>query len=162
MTMPHPSPVSDRFELPSALVDSLHTQLIEALEFHRSRLSEDPADEDHPLAPFGPGAAAAVLRTDAFPHTADLMVNSSYDPGTGEVHAFEEQVGSHGGLGGGQGQAFLLYPKELAVPPGPLVGAEAVHRLLPDWLAQDTGEAESGAVSAPRPPAPSVPPASGH
>ena len=63
------------------------------------------------------------------------MVNSSYDPGTGEVHSFEEQVGSHGGLGGGQSRAFLLFPAELPAPAAPLVGAEAVHRLLRGWLA---------------------------
>ena len=33
-----------------------------------------------PLAPFGAGAAAAVARTDGFPHTADLMINSTVDP----------------------------------------------------------------------------------
>lgn len=102
-----------------------------------------PEDEDHPLAPFGPGAAAAVLRTDGFRHTADLMVNSSHDPHTGEVHAFEEQVGSHGGLGGAQSYAFLLHPMELAVPAGPLVGAESVHRVLRCWLDEARGRAQT-------------------
>lgn len=102
-----------------------------------------PEDEDHPLAPFGPGAAAAVLRTDGFRHTADLMVNSSHDPHTGEVHAFEEQVGSHGGLGGAQSYAFLLHPMELAVPAGPLVGAESVHRVLCRWLDEARGRAQT-------------------
>lgn len=88
-----------------------------------------------PLAPFGPDAAAAVLRADAFPHTADLMVNSACDPATGAVHAFEEQAGSHGGLGGPQSRPFLLHPVELPLPDGPLTGAEAVHALFQDWLA---------------------------
>ncbi|KRV51229.1 hypothetical protein AQ490_00155 [Wenjunlia vitaminophila] len=87
-----------------------------------------------PLAPFGPGAAEAVLRTDSFPQVPDLMVNSSYDPRTGEVHAFEEQVGSHGGLGGAQGEPFLLHPAELPVPAGELVGAEELHEVLRGWL----------------------------
>jgi uncharacterized membrane protein YvlD (DUF360 family) len=89
-----------------------------------------------PLAPFGEGAAEAVLRTHRFPHAADIMVNSACDPVTGAVHAFEEQIGSHGGLGGDQSRPFLLYPVELepGVPDGGLVGAEAVHRLLRDWL----------------------------
>lgn len=87
-----------------------------------------------PLAPFGPGAAAAVLRTDAFPHTADLMVNSAVDPATGTVHAFEEQAGSHGGLGGPQSHPFLLAPAELPLPPEPLVGAEAIHAVFHTWL----------------------------
>jgi uncharacterized membrane protein YvlD (DUF360 family) len=99
-----------------------------------------------PLAPFGPHAAAAVLRADGYPHTADLMVNSSVEPETGAVHAFEHQVGSHGGLGGPQSRPFLLHPVELPVGPEP-VGAEAVHTLLRSWLA-----------SAPRPALPAPAP----
>ncbi|NSC24633.1 hypothetical protein FM076_27140, partial [Streptomyces albus subsp. chlorinus] len=92
-----------------------------------------------PLAPFGPGAAEAVLRTARFSNVPDIMVNSAYDPATGAVHAFEEQIGSHGGLGGEQSHAFLLSPLELSPPVGPgeeLVGAEAVHRVLSRWLAE--------------------------
>lgn len=95
-----------------------------------------------PLAPFGPGAADAVRRTDRFPHTADLMINSAWDPATGEVHAFEEQIGSHGGLGGAQGHPFLLWPAELSPPVpdgGPLTGAEQVHQVLRRWLAEADG-----------------------
>jgi uncharacterized membrane protein YvlD (DUF360 family) len=87
-----------------------------------------------PLAPFGPHAAEAVLRADGYPHTADLMVNSSVDPDTGAVHAFEHQVGSHGGLGGPQSRPFLLHPVELPAGEEP-AGAEAVHALLRSWLA---------------------------
>ncbi|MFF8411307.1 phage holin family protein [Streptomyces omiyaensis] len=95
-----------------------------------------------PLAVFGPGAADAVRRTDGFPHVADVMVNSMYDPATGTVHAFEEQIGSHGGLGGEQARPFLLAPPELspAVPEGgELVGAEQVHRVLRRWLRESDG-----------------------
>jgi uncharacterized membrane protein YvlD (DUF360 family) len=91
--------------------------------------------EPDPLACFGPGAARAVLRADAFPHTADLMINSSVDPLTGSVHAFEEQAGSHGGLGGPQSRPFLLCPVELPLGDEPLVGGEALHALFRGWLA---------------------------
>ncbi|MFE1329433.1 phage holin family protein [Streptomyces microflavus] len=113
------------------------------------------ADGAGPLAVFGTGAAAAVRRTDTFPHVADVMVNSMYDPETGTVHAFEEQIGSHGGLGGEQAHPFLLWPRgmtdpldivaaetaEGAPPPpgGGLVGAEAVHRVLNRWLLEFSG-----------------------
>ncbi|MFD7257045.1 alkaline phosphatase family protein [Streptomyces sp. NPDC059874] len=93
-----------------------------------------PGEAEELLAPFGPGAAEAVRRTDAFPHVADVMVNSAYDPATGAVHAFEEQIGSHGGLGGAQGHPFLMWPTELAQPPAEIVGAEAVHGVLRGWL----------------------------
>ncbi|MFB6818791.1 alkaline phosphatase family protein [Streptomyces sp. NPDC056347] len=99
-------------------------------------------DGQGPLAPFGPGAAAAVRRTDTFPHVADIMVNSMYDGATGCVHAFEEQIGSHGGLGGEQSRPFLLWPAGLSapVPRGEeLVGAEEVHRVLRRWLRECSG-----------------------
>ncbi|QHY99296.1 Membrane protein of unknown function [Streptomyces sp. S4.7] len=99
-------------------------------------------DDTGLLATMGPGAADAVRRTDTFPHVADIMVNSMYDPATGRVHAFEEQIGSHGGLGGEQSNAFLLSP--LTLPPpvpggGELVGAEQVHTVLKRWLYDGLG-----------------------
>ncbi|MEU1116494.1 MULTISPECIES: phage holin family protein [unclassified Streptomyces] len=104
-------------------------------------LDEDPADLG-PLADFGPGAADTVRRTDGFPHVADIMVNSWYDPEEGEVLAFEEQIGSHGGLGGAQARPFLLSPLALGdpTPDGTEpVGAEQVHRVLRRWLGEDLG-----------------------
>ncbi|MER7951401.1 phage holin family protein [Streptomyces sp. NPDC096079] len=98
--------------------------------------------DDGPLAVFGRGAARAVRRTDGFPHVADIMVNSMYDPATGTVHAFEEQIGSHGGLGGEQSHAFLLSPPDLSPPVGAgeeLLGAEQVHRVLRRWLRESSG-----------------------
>ncbi|GBQ02669.1 hypothetical protein SSP531S_41290 [Streptomyces spongiicola] len=100
-------------------------------------------DGSGPLAVFGPGAADAVRRTDSFPHAADIMVNSMYDPDTGRVHAFEAQIGSHGGLGGEQSHAFLLSPLELSEPVpggGEPVGAEQVHTVLRRWLDECRGE----------------------
>ncbi|MHC0432170.1 phage holin family protein [Streptomyces sp. O3] len=118
---------------------------------HGAELRLDAPDADAPdadapdadarepgvLADFGPGAADAVRRTDSFPHVADIMVNSWCDPASGEVLAFEEQIGSHGGLGGAQGRPFLLAPRVLSAPVpdgGELVGAEQVHRVLRRWL----------------------------
>lgn len=98
-----------------------------------------PGEAERLLAPYGPGAADAVRRTDGFPHVADVMVNSAYDPATGTVHAFEEQIGSHGGLGGEQAHAFLMWPTELSEPPAELVGAEAVHGVLRQWLREADG-----------------------
>ncbi|MFE7241652.1 alkaline phosphatase family protein [Streptomyces sp. NPDC057580] len=108
------------------------------------------ADGEGLLEPFGPGAADAVRRTDTFPHVADVMVNSMYDPTTGCVHAFEEQIGSHGGLGGEQSRPFLLHPRTMSEPmasrisagpgaDGELVGAEQVHEVLRRWLRECSG-----------------------
>ncbi|WWM29232.1 alkaline phosphatase family protein [Streptomyces acidiscabies] len=100
------------------------------------------ADCRGPLAAFGRGAADAVRRTHGFPHTADVMVNSFHEPADGEVLAFEEQIGSHGGLGGAQGKPFLMSPRALSEPVGEgeeLVGAEQVHRVLRRWLGEANG-----------------------
>ncbi|WP_086563622.1 phage holin family protein [Streptomyces africanus] len=102
----------------------------------------DLDDNPGPLAAFGPGAADAVRRTHSFPHTADIMVNSFHDPADGEVLAFEEQIGSHGGLGGEQGKPFLLSPLGFSAPVGEgeeLVGAEHVHRVLRRWMRESDG-----------------------
>ncbi|MEV7866197.1 phage holin family protein [Streptomyces sp. NPDC088124] len=98
--------------------------------------------DDGPLAGLGPGAADAVRRTDGFPHVADIMVNSMYDPETGRVHAFEEQIGSHGGLGGEQARPFLLSPLAFSAPVpdhAELVGAEQVHAVFRRWLREGGG-----------------------
>ncbi|WUO28223.1 alkaline phosphatase family protein [Streptomyces sp. NBC_00286] len=108
------------------------------VEIPVDELEENPG----PLADFGPAAAAAVRRTHSFPHAADIMVNSAYEPQDGEVLAFEEQIGSHGGLGGAQGEAFLLSPLDLSPPcaeGAELIGAEQVHRVLRRWLREAAG-----------------------
>ena len=110
---------------------------------HGAQIPLDLLDDDTgPLAGFGPGAAAAVRRTHSFPHTADIMVNSFHDPADGEVLSFEEQIGSHGGLGGAQARPFLLSPLALSAPVGAgedLAGAEHVHRVLRRWLRESGG-----------------------
>jgi uncharacterized membrane protein YvlD (DUF360 family) len=87
-----------------------------------------------PVEPFGPLALEGLRRLDSFDTCGDLVLISTYDPDTDEVAAFEELVGSHGGLGGMQTAAFLLHPAEWTVD-GPLVGAPAVHDQLVRWLA---------------------------
>jgi hypothetical protein len=74
------------------------------------------------------------------------MVNSAYWPRFEEVAAFEELVGSHGGLGGTQSFPLVLHPADLAWPDEDVVGAESVHRVLRGWLAalgQSSVEAEA-------------------
>jgi uncharacterized membrane protein YvlD (DUF360 family) len=93
---------------------------------------------EDPLEPFGALAAASLRRLDALAHVGDLAVISMLDPETGEVAAFEELVGSHGGIGGAQTEAFVLYPAAFREPPEPMVGAPAVFAVLRGWL-EDLG-----------------------
>jgi hypothetical protein len=98
-----------------------------------SYLELDYAVGTDPLAPFGPNARRHLKRTDAFGNAPDILVNSRLDPTTGEVAVFEELVGCHGGLGGPQTQPFVLYPATLSPPDAPIVGAAALHTILPSW-----------------------------
>lgn len=112
------------------------------------RLGPSEVHGEDPLAPFGPNAARHVARTDGFAHCPDVLVNSTWWPDSEEVAAFEELVGSHGGLGGPQAHAFVLAPAEWPWPAGDVVGAEAVHRVLCGWLADLGHESYAEAVAA--------------
>ena len=89
-----------------------------------------------PLAPFGPRAIEQVRQVDSFANVADLMVNSRYDAELDEVAAFEDQVGSHGGLGGPQTHPFLMFPVGLSAPTEPIFTSVGLHRVLKTWLAE--------------------------
>ncbi|HEX6117589.1 MAG TPA: phage holin family protein [Solirubrobacterales bacterium] len=138
-------------------IDALHPRLIDTLREHpgigfllvraegegavvlgaggANYLDAGRVEGEDPLAPFGPNAAAHVARTDAFAHCPDIAVNSTYWAESDEVAAFEELVGSHGGMGGGQSHPFALFPSDWRVPSEPVVGAEAMHRHMRRWLA---------------------------
>jgi uncharacterized membrane protein YvlD (DUF360 family) len=103
-------------------------------------LADGRVEGEDPLVKFGPNAAAHLRRTDSFPHVADIMVNSLYDPETGEVAAFEELVGSHGGLGGDQSSSFLMFPAAWQLETASIVGACAVHAQLKCWLDQHSAQ----------------------
>jgi hypothetical protein len=88
-----------------------------------------------PLAPYGPNAVRHVLRTHRFPHCPDIVVNSRIWHDPTEVAAFEELVGSHGGMGGSQCFPFVLAPADLVWPGDDVVGSETVHRIFRRFLA---------------------------
>jgi len=144
-------------------IDERHPELLDALRNHphvgwllvRSEregplalgprgtryLANGRVDGEDPLAAFSPTAPAHLLRTDGFPHVADIMVGSFYDPDLEEGCAFEELISFHGGLGGPQTQPFILYPKTLPLSEEPLVGAAGIHELLTGWRAELQGAA---------------------
>jgi len=98
---------------------------------------------EDPLEPFGPNTKDHVLRTNEFPHCPDILINSTYWAETDEVAAFEELVGSHGGLGGTQSFPFVLHPTDLAWPEQGVIGAENIYHLFKDWIEQLRAEAEA-------------------
>jgi uncharacterized membrane protein YvlD (DUF360 family) len=72
---------------------------------------------DDPLKMYGDPdlRAAQVRRVADFAHVGDIMVLSTVYP-DGTVAAMEELIGSHGGMGGEQTDAFLLHPNDMPVP----------------------------------------------
>jgi hypothetical protein len=115
----------------------------------RRRLADDTVEGEDPLAGFDATAADHLRRHDRFPHCPDILVNARYDPGTGEVAPFEEFMGSHGGLGGPQTHPFAVVPVEWSEPAGPIVGVEAMHEALRDWLAANSRQPPSPPDRAP-------------
>jgi uncharacterized membrane protein YvlD (DUF360 family) len=101
------------------------------------RLETGEVEGVDPLAPYGPNALEHVLRTHGFSNCPDIVVNSTWWRDLDEVAAFEELVGSHGGMGGTQAYPFVLHPVDLAWPDHEVVGAEEVHRILKSWLPAD-------------------------
>ncbi|MGV8965403.1 MAG: alkaline phosphatase family protein [Cellulomonas sp.] len=118
-----------------------------ALGARGSRLLADDVPADRavrgvdPLAAYGPQARPDLLRVAGLAHAGDVILNSAVDE-RGSVHAFEGLVGSHGGLGGAQNDALILYPKGWVVDgdlqgdvggESMLIGSEAVHAQLVRW-----------------------------
>jgi uncharacterized membrane protein YvlD (DUF360 family) len=96
-------------------------------------LGDGRVEGEDPLAPFSPNAPLHLARTDGFAHVPDILVGSFYDPELDEACAFEELIAFHGGMGGIQTQAFILYPARFALPDAPIVGAASVNDLLLSW-----------------------------
>lgn len=84
---------------------------------------------EDPLEGFGKNASRHLKRQNTFDNMPDILVNSFYDSKTDEVCAFEELIGSHGGLGGNQTKPFIVYPSEWNNP-GELIGAESIYKFL--------------------------------
>ena len=102
-----------------------------------------------PLAHLGENAADSLRRLDTFPHSGDLVVNGRCDPATGDVAAFEDLVGSHGGLGGPQTRPFLMFPAQWGPITEALRNSTDIHRLLRGWrnaLAVQPEQPEPGKV----------------
>ncbi|SDL87207.1 Uncharacterized membrane protein YvlD, DUF360 family [Arthrobacter sp. ov407] len=97
----------------------------------RLNIESGAVEGTDPLASFGSHAARVLARALLHPEAPDLYVNSTVDPVTDDVSAFEGLVGSHGGLGGWQDRAVLMAPADLMVGlPERIEGAGELHRVL--------------------------------
>jgi len=82
----------------------------------------------HPLAPYGEVAytTAQVHRLAHFPHSGDLILLGEVLP-DGTAVTFEEQVATHGGMGGPQGRPFIAWPPERPLAAEALNDAEDLY-----------------------------------
>ena len=96
-------------------------------------LSDGSITGEDPMLPFGPFAEVGMRRVDGMKYCPDLVAISLLDTATDEVAAFEELIGSHGGLGGTQTQPFILHPSDWTIDE-PIIGAENVYWQIRRWL----------------------------
>jgi hypothetical protein len=91
--------------------------------------SEDrTVEEPNPLVPYGDVTYATnqIHRLAHFPHAGDLILLGEVQP-DGKVITFEEQVATHGGLGGPQGHPFIAWPPECPLAAEALNDAEDLY-----------------------------------
>lgn len=105
-------------------------------------LASGRTEGEDPLEGWPQRTAPDLERAAGLEGAGDLLIISTVSR-MGHVHAFEGQVGSHGGIGGPQNEAILVHPAELEVDGAArelvdgramLVGGEAVHAQLLGWL----------------------------
>jgi hypothetical protein len=99
-------------------------------------LETDEVEGEDPLRWYSEHTPQNLRELDSYQHIGDIFVISMYDPSTEEVAPFEHQVGSHGGLGGMQTKAFVMYPAAFATQDKTvdLVGAPEVNRKIHEWM----------------------------
>ena len=97
-------------------------------------LDDGRVEGEDPTEPFGPNTLLSLRREDAMKHAPDLLLISQYDPELGEVAAFEELIGSHGGLGGFQTRPFILHPSDWVLDEEVPLGAPSIYRNIRRWL----------------------------
>lgn len=121
-------------------------------------LDENRVEGVDPVAQYGGRAREAFVRLDGMAHVPDVSVISLYDPEFDEVAAFEELIGSHGGLGGPQTRPLILHPAEWELDEE-LVGAPAVYRQIRRWAERHLGHRFGKDGTAAPLPTPERPPA---
>lgn len=111
-------------------------------------LETGKVDGHDPIARFGPHAARHLLREAKFVNVPDIVAIGEVNEETGEVPAFEDKLGNHGGLGGWQREPFVLFPSEFTPEVEEIVGAGHLHDLLKQWMAESRAQAAAGSEQA--------------
>jgi uncharacterized membrane protein YvlD (DUF360 family) len=110
------------------------------------RVSDGHVEGENPLVGYGRHALEIVRRHATFDNLPDVLVMGCWDEERDEVPAFEELIGSHGGMGGEQGEPFVMFPTRFEWNDDvDVVGADHMHRVLHGWT-HGNGGAPSGGV----------------
>ena len=83
--------------------------------------------------------AAELAQLMSYPDCGDLVINGAWLADRGRIVVMEEQVSSHGGLGGRQTEPFILLPAHWNVTDIDLDSPESLYRLLKRELVQYRG-----------------------
>ncbi len=94
------------------------------------RLRSGEVEGKDPLRLYGDGKLAQeLLRLCEYPSSGDVILNGSFLD-NGAVVSFEEQVGTHGGVGGLQTEPFVIYPERFDGESKEIQTPEDMHRFL--------------------------------
>jgi hypothetical protein len=106
---------------------------------HDSEQVEGP----HPLEQFGDVAYAAdqLHYLTHFPHSGDVIVLGAMEP-DGRVVTFEDQVATHGGLGGAQMRPFVAWPPGCPLSPESLSDPVDLYSYFMQRYAGRSGEGD--------------------
>ncbi len=94
-----------------------------------------------------PYQAAQIDNVASFPNSGDLMLLGTWK--NGSVITFEDQVGTHGGLGGPQEKPFILYPAQLEWPTSAINSPCDLYPIFARYLDQTENKMAPGAVALP-------------
>ena len=111
------------------------------------RLPSGEINGTDPLLPFLSGkddesVLSALSELGGFPRSGDLIVNGGLLE-KDFVVTFEEQVGTHGGLGGTQTEPFIICPRRLKATRENLRSPAEIHAYLSSVLAQGSPREET-------------------
>jgi len=103
----------------------------------RNLITGELGDMIDPLGQFEnkEGWAGELAELMGYPDSGDLIINGAWLADRGRIVVMEEQISSHGGLGGAQTEPFILLPSHWTVTDRDLASPEALHLLLKRELA---------------------------
>jgi len=107
----------------------------------RNLITGEMGDRNDPLGPFPDRAlwATELAQLMSYGDCGDLVINGAWLEDRQRIVVMEEQVSSHGGLGGPQTEPFIMLPSAWDVTNNDLDSPESLHRLLKRELAHYKG-----------------------